>query len=156
MIRLGLARRVESADIVRLCRRLIEQDLPPSWTDERVGRSIADPESVVLAARDRRQLVGFAIMAFLDDCAHLNLLAVQPGHQRQGVGRSLLEWLEASARTAGIFRVELELRETNDRARRFYERLGYTVVGRRFGYYAGREHALRMARDLTVSPAAAP
>lgn len=154
MVSYGLARRGEVVGIVRLCRRVVEQGLPPSWTESRVARCLGDPESIVLAARERRQLVGFAIMAFHDDSAHLSLLAVQPGQQRRGVGRGLLEWLEASARMAGVFRIELELRETNDGARRFYERLGYAVVDRRLGYYAGREHALRMVRDLAVSPAA--
>jgi len=41
------------------------------------------------------------------------------------VGRQLLEWLESSARTAGTFSVHLELRATNDGARRFYERMGW-------------------------------
>ncbi|HET7131971.1 MAG TPA: GNAT family N-acetyltransferase, partial [Gammaproteobacteria bacterium] len=82
----------------------------------------------------------------------LSLLAVQPGYRRQGVGKQLVEWLEASARTAGIFVVRLELRAGNDDARRFYERLGYLEAGRRPAYYAGREDALRMTHDLTVAP----
>ena len=72
-------------------------------------------DCVVLAARDRRRLVGFAIMEFYDEHAHLSVFAVQPGYQRLGVGRALLDWLEASARTAGIFSVRLELRASNDR-----------------------------------------
>jgi len=109
-------------------------------------------ESVVLAARDRRRLVGFAIMEFYDAHAHLNLLAVQPGYQRLGIGRQLVEWLEASARIAGTFNVQLEVRANNDGARRFYERLGYREVGRKPAYYGGREDALRMVRNLAVTP----
>jgi ribosomal protein S18 acetylase RimI-like enzyme len=90
-------------------------------------------------------------MEFYAIHAHLNLFAVQPGYQRQGIGRQLLEWLEASARTAGIFKVNLELRATNDGARLFYEKLGYRSAGRKAAYYDGREDAVRMSRDLTVS-----
>jgi ribosomal-protein-alanine N-acetyltransferase len=96
-------------------------------------------------------VVGFAIMEFYAIHAHLNLLAVQPGYQRQGVGRQLLEWLEASARTAGIFKVYLELRASNDGAQAFYEKIGYRWVGRKVAYYDGREDAVRMAHDLTVT-----
>jgi ribosomal-protein-alanine acetyltransferase len=104
----------------------------------------------VLTARDGRRIAGFAIMEFHDDSAHLSLLAVQPGYRRRGVGRKMLDWLEASARTAGIFTVRLEVRAGNDAAIKFYERSGYREVGRRRAYYADTEDARCMARDLTV------
>ena len=151
-VRIGIARPDEAAAIATMSRRLIEDGLPPSWTEPRILRAMRNRECVVIAARDRRRTVGFAIMDFYDEHAHLGLLAVQPGHQKQGVGRQLLEWLEASARTAGIFHVLLELRATNDAARAFYEKLGYRECGRRIAYYNGREDALRMSRNLTVSP----
>jgi len=150
-IRLGLAHADDAASIARMSGQLIEHGLPWSWDEQRVGQCLRNRDCVVLAARDRRRLVGFAIMEFYDIHAHLSLLAVQPGYQRQGVGRQLLDWLEASARTAGIFSVQLELRATNDSARLFYERLGYREVGRKEAYYAGREDALRMTHEFAVT-----
>jgi ribosomal-protein-alanine N-acetyltransferase len=140
----------EVPSMARMSRQLVEHGLRWSWTDHRVEHCLRNRDCVVLAARDRRRLVGFAIMEFHDVHAHLALLAVQPGYQRLGIGRQLLEWLEASARTAGIFSVRLELRSSNDAARRFYERIGYREAGSKQGYYDGREDALRMVRDLTV------
>jgi ribosomal-protein-alanine acetyltransferase len=151
-IRIGLARADEAAAIASMSRQLIEAGLPWSWNEQRIVHCMKNRECVVLAARDRRRLVGFAIMEFYDEHAHLSLLAVQPGYQRQGIGKHLLEWLEASARTAGTFLIQLELRADNDAARLFYERLGYREVGRKKAYYAGREDALRMTRDLAVAP----
>jgi ribosomal-protein-alanine N-acetyltransferase len=141
----------EAAAVAAMSRQLIEHGLAWSWNDERVERCLRNRDCVVLAARDRRRVVGFAIMEFYAIHAHLNLLAVQPGFQRQGVGKQLLEWLEASARTAGIFKVHLELRATNDGARAFYEKLGYRQVGRKAAYYDGREDAVRMTHDLAVT-----
>ncbi len=151
-IRLGLARYDEAASIASMSRHLIENGLPWSWDERRIVHCMRNRECVVLAARDRRRLVGFAIMEFYDEHAHLNLLAVQPGFQRLGIGRQLLEWLEASARTAGTFAVQLELRASNDGARRFYERLGYREVARKTAYYGGREDAVRMLHNLAVEP----
>lgn len=152
-IRLGLAHGDDAAAIADLSRRCIEQGLPPTWGESRVTYCMRNPECVVLAARERRRFAGFAIMEYYDDYAHLNLLAVHPGYRRQGVGRAMLEWLESTARTAGIFSVRLELRASNDAALAFYERLGYMRAGRRSNYYAGREDALRMQRDLAVTAA---
>jgi len=90
-------------------------------------------------------------MEFLDDRAHLALFAVEPGYQGRGIGRSLLEWLEATARTAGTFLIHLEVRAGNVPARRFYLRAGFTESGTRRGYYDGREDAIRMARNLAVA-----
>jgi ribosomal-protein-alanine acetyltransferase len=137
--------------IAAMSRQLIEHGLAWSWSEDRVERCLRNRDCVVLTARDRRRVVGFAIMEFYAIHAHLNLFAVQPGYQRQGVGRQLLEWLEASARTAGIFKVNLELRATNDGAQRFYEKLGYRSAGRKAAYYDEREDAVRMTHDLTVA-----
>jgi [ribosomal protein S18]-alanine N-acetyltransferase len=141
----------EAAAVAAMSRHLIEHGLAWSWNEERVERCLRNRDCVVLAARDRRRVIGFAIMEFYAIHAHLNLLAVQPDHQRQGVGKQLLEWLEASARTAGIFKVHLELRANNDGARAFYEKLGYRQVGRKAAYYDGREDAVRMTHDLAVT-----
>jgi ribosomal-protein-alanine acetyltransferase len=150
-IRLGLARADEVPAIANMSRYLIENGLPWSWNEQRVGYCLKNRDCVVLAARDRRRLAGFAIMEFYDEHAHLSLLAVQPGYQRLGIGRQLVEWLESSARVAGTFTVQLELRVSNDVARRFYERLGYREVARKAAYYGGREDALRMVHQLAVS-----
>ena len=152
-MRLGIAKREDAAAIAAMSARYVEEGLPRSWSERRVLACMRNREAVVLGARDRRLLAGFAIMEFLDARAHLCLLAVVPGYRRRGVGRDLLEWLEATARTAGIFDVSLELRESNVVARCFYERLGYVVTGRRFRYYAGIEHALVMKRDLRADGA---
>lgn len=146
-----MARSDEAPTIAAMSRQLIEHGLAWSWDDERIERSLRNRDCVVLAARDRRRLAGFAIMEFYAVHAHLNLLAVRPGCQRQGIGRQLLDWLEASARTAGIFTVNLELRAANDGARIFYEKLGYRVAGNKARYYDGREDALRMTHDLMVT-----
>jgi ribosomal-protein-alanine N-acetyltransferase len=134
-----------------MSRQHIENGLPWSWNEQRVEYCLRNADCVVLAARDRRQLAGFAIMEFHDVHAHLSLLAVRPGWRRRGIGRELVEWLEASARTAGIFTVHLEMRAHNDEARRFYERLGYRESGRKAGYYAEREDAVCMTHDLKMS-----
>lgn len=152
-IRLSLAHSDDAPTIAAMSRQLIEHGLAWSWDEARIERCLRNRDCVVLAARDRRRLVGFAIMEFYAVHAHLNLLAVQPGYRRRGVGRQLLEWLEASARTAGIFTVNLELRANNDGARSFYAKLGFRETGRKAAYYDGREDALRMTHDLTIATA---
>lgn len=145
-----LARPREAAQLASMSRRLVEAGLDPSWTAERIERHVRHDDSVVAVARVRNQLAGFAIMQYGDTTAHLNLLAVEPAFRRLGIGRRLVQWLEASAIVAGTFTVSLELRADNTVAGRFYESLGYREVGRVRGYYQRVEDAIRMRRDLAV------
>lgn len=150
-IKISVARNADAAPIARMSRILIEHDLPWSWTENRVLSAVRHRETAVIVGRDRRRLAGFAIMRFADAHAHLHLLAVAPSYRGRGLGRQLVAWLEACARTAGIFDVYLELRSGNTAAKAFYTALGYSECGIARAYYSGREDAVRMRRDLRQS-----
>ena len=148
---LRLARRADAAVLANMSRRVIEYGLQWKWTAKRVEASIRAVNVNVLVARINDRIVGFAIMRYGDDDAHLDLLAVAPAYQRLGIARQLLRWLEKCALVAGIFKVELEVRANNDGARLFYERMGYRGLTHLPGYYQGTEAALRMSRDLSCN-----
>jgi len=149
---LRLARSADASSIANMSRVLIEYGLKWRWTAERVAASIQDPNVNVLVARTDGRLVGFAIMRYGDDTAHLDLLAVTPAYRRLGVARQLLEWLEKCAVVAGIFNVVLEVRAGNEAAQLFYKCLGYRAITDLPGYYQGVEAAIRMGRDLSSKP----
>jgi ribosomal-protein-alanine N-acetyltransferase len=152
-VKISVARAADALPIARMSKMFVEHGLTWSWTEDRVLGAIRHRETAVIVARDRRRLAGFAIMQFGDSYAHLSLLAVAPAWRGQGLGGALVEWLEACARTAGIFEVRLELRSANDTARAFYESLGYVQSGTVRAYYGGCEDAIRMRRDLSVRSA---
>jgi ribosomal-protein-alanine N-acetyltransferase len=145
------ASRVHAPLLATLSHTLVETGLQPSWGAARIRWHIDHSDSVVLTARGPQGIVGFAIMRYLEDAAHLNLLAVLPAHRRRGVARSLLSWLEETALTAGTFTITLEVRARNEGARGFYGRAGYQELGAIPGYYQGMEAAVRMRRDLRLT-----
>ncbi|NJN48459.1 MAG: GNAT family N-acetyltransferase [Candidatus Competibacteraceae bacterium] len=156
ILELRLAKRSEAEIMARMSRDFIETGLGWQWRSQRILHHIRCPDSVVLAARNPEQLMGFAIMRFRLEEAHLLLLAVDPLCRQRGIGRQLVDWLEKSARTAGITTIYLEVRADNQAARAFYGALGYHDLYLIPGYYQGREPALRMAHDLRVKPPASP
>jgi ribosomal-protein-alanine acetyltransferase len=131
-----------------MSRDLIEVGLDWSWTPSRVVTQLRRRDTTVLTARIEGRVIGFAIMQFFDEEAHLNLLAVAPAYRRLGIGRRLIEWLEESARVAGTFIVYLEVRAANQAARAFYRKLRYQEITYISRYYCAREPAIRMAHDL--------
>jgi ribosomal-protein-alanine N-acetyltransferase len=152
-IRLAEPRDVQA--IALMSRDLIEAGLGWKYDSERIRGAMRQRETVVLVACERELVVGFAIMEFGEERAHLVLLAVRPAHRRRGIGRGLMEWLIESARTAGMASVHLELRAGNEAARGFYRALGFSETLLVPGYYRGREAALRMLR-LLRAPGPAP
>jgi len=57
----------------------------------------------------------------------LNYLAVDPAHQRSGLGKAIVSEAEARLRALGCPKVSLQVRASNRAAIAFYERIGYSV-----------------------------
>ncbi|MGH8193306.1 MAG: GNAT family N-acetyltransferase [Woeseiaceae bacterium] len=147
-LQLRAAHRSDAAAIAAISRLQVEYGLRWRWTPARVRKEIDDPETMVLVASKDGDIAGFAIMRFGDLDAHLFLLAVQPPYRRTGTGRTMLEWLEKSCRTACIQRIRLEVRSGNRQAQRFYLNNGYRLLGRIAGYYDRQEAAVIMGKSL--------
>lgn len=96
-------------------------------------------------------VVGFALARTVADESELLLIAVDPGHHRQGIGAQLLERFIADAALDNAAHVHLEVRDGNE-AIGLYRRAGFEPVGRRKGYYKGsdgqRYDALTFARQI--------
>lgn len=150
MIILGPAKIGDAPGIANLSRIFIEPGLPWRWTPRRVAAHMRQRENLVVTAKDGRELVGFAMAQFYTETVHLTLIGVIGSHQRQGIGRQLLAWVEDSAIVAGLFKIHLEVRCGNQEARRFYAALGYSESGSVPGYYSGIEDAIKLSRDLRV------
>ena len=143
-----LARLDDAREIAEMSRDLVEPGLTWAWTPARIRHFISTRDTSVIVMRRGIRIAAFALMNFGEETAHLTLLAVRPAYRRQGLGRQLVDWLEQSAMTAGIFRINLELRAGNAGALAFYDRLGFEQLGVEPGYYQGKEAALRMSRNL--------
>jgi ribosomal-protein-alanine N-acetyltransferase len=143
-----LASSADAAQIAELSRITIEQGLPWRWTQERVRACIRDRTINTVVARLGMRVVGFAIMKYGEDEASLFLFGVDPGYRRQRVGSELLEWLEVTARTAGIRAIRLEARQDNRIASAFYRHHGFEEIGVVHGYYQGLEDAVRYLKRL--------
>lgn len=146
-----LARRADARSMALMSRDFIETGLGWRWTPQRLEASLRDRATNGLVAVDGARVLGFALMKYLDEEAHLLLLAVRPEARRAGIGRALLDWLTSSAQVAGIGSLELEVRVGSLEARAFYRRLGFDELGHVPGYYGGRETAVRMRRRLRAA-----
>lgn len=101
-----------------------------------------------MAERDGR-LLGYSLSVLVADEAHLGNLAVHPDARGAGVGQALLDDLLLAAEKRRAVRLTLEVRESNERARKFYYRNGFIDVAIRKNYYRNPvEDAIVMLRSL--------
>jgi ribosomal-protein-alanine N-acetyltransferase len=100
-------------------------------------------------------IVGYLCLWVIADEVHVTNLAVDPKHRSRGVARQLLGTLLEMYRQQGATRAALEVRPTNQPARRLYEAFGFRQVGLRKGYYfdTGEDALLLEARLI---PAGTP
>jgi ribosomal-protein-alanine N-acetyltransferase len=105
--------------------------------------------SYLFVAKDAEgRVVGFCGFWRVVDELHINNLAVLPAYRRQGIASKILNRVFAEGRKVGAGRATLEVRRSNEIARRLYERFGFTVAGVRRGYYRHpEEDALVLWRD---------
>lgn len=94
---------------------------------------------------------GYGVMSVAAGESHILNITVRPESQRQGVGFKLMRHFLNLARRHGADLVMLEVRPSNTRAIRLYEKLGFNEMGRRRNYYPaqeGREDALLLGMSL--------
>jgi ribosomal-protein-alanine N-acetyltransferase len=96
-------------------------------------------------------LVGYGVLMIGVCEAHLLNLSVAPDWQRRGFGRMLLEHFVRVAHASDAAQLFLEVRPSNQAARRLYTRFGFRDISVRRGYYPsgqGREDAILMGIAL--------
>ena len=80
-------------------------------------------------------LLGFIGVWLMAGEAHVVTVAVRQSHRRMGIGERLLIAAIEQAMEYDQEVVTLEVRASNDAARRLYEKYGFNNVGRRVRYY---------------------
>jgi ribosomal-protein-alanine N-acetyltransferase len=94
-------------------------------------------------------VVGYVVAWFVADEGQIANLAVAVDACGQGIGKQLLDAALDEGRIRGVEAVYLEVRDSNQRARRLYQSRGFEEVGRRRGYYRRPvEDAIVLRRTL--------
>lgn len=128
------------------------------WTRGNFADSLTAGNSAWVV-RDNGVLVGYCVLMMAPDDAHLLNISVAQALHGRGIGRGMLEWVDAQARAHGLPSVLLEVRVSNLRALKIYENAGFQRIGMRRRYYPavhGREDAIVMRKILDNHDAPEP
>ena len=116
---------------------LIEREsFADPWGSREFTSALEAAQTIFLIAENDDGVVeGYVIaMAVADEAEVLNL-AVRPALRGRGIGGKLLDAALAEVNSRGAEQIYLEVRESNEAARKLYAARGFGEVARRAKYY---------------------
>ncbi len=104
-------------------------ELTRPWNDPNrdIDRKLARDAENLLVLDDDGRLIGSVMVGYEGHRGWVNYLAVHPDRRRQGLGRLLMDAAERRLRDLGCPKVNLQVRASNEAAKDFYRRIGYSV-----------------------------
>jgi len=103
----------------------------------------------LVAFDDQGELLGYILAIPQEEFVHIISVAVKPEFQGQGIGTKLLTALIELMQQQKYSQFQLELRKSNERARKLYCRFNFQIIGTRKNYYFDGEDAIVMELVLT-------
>ena len=143
---------------------MVEEDLPyvieienisypnpwqlSSFKGEIENRPISNP--YVIIYRPLEKVIGYIIYWHIRFEVQISNIAISPDYRQLGVGERVLRKVLLELRHKSVEFVFLEVRPSNLAARCLYEKLGFTILGLRKGYYRSpSEDAIVMGKSLS-------
>ena len=123
------------------------------WTTGMFRQDLNFPLARCLAARcpeeGKKRLAGYIICWFVADEVHITNIAVRKDRRNRGIASRLVEEALDLARVSGMQVCTLEVRQSNEAAKRLYRKLGFESRGIRPRYYSDNyEDAVIMGLEL--------
>lgn len=111
--------------------------VPRAGWERTIDRAMLNDEARVIVAEEDGVIAGFMKLAFVEKpwgkSCEVETLVIDDPRRSLGIGRRLMDEAERIARDSGAAGVRVDVLFENERAREFYERLGYTRTSIRLG-----------------------
>ncbi|MCU4743934.1 ribosomal protein S18-alanine N-acetyltransferase [Halobacteria archaeon AArc-m2/3/4] len=143
-------RTAERADLLGVV-RIENASFTQPWPYDAFDTFLGEPGFLV-AIDDADRIAGYVVSDVTPNhgrnLGHVKDIAVHPEHRGEGVGSALLSQSLAVMATNDATTVKLEVRDSNDGAKRLYRDFGFEPLRRIPRYYDDGEDAIVMIREL--------
>lgn len=112
------------------------------WNERQFLAEIHASYALCVVYEQANSIAGYAIFHLMGPDSELLSIATSPEQQRSGIGSALLNEGLSKLDFASGDRMFLEVREGNEKARRFYEKHGFEAYAKRDKYYSDGENAV--------------
>ena len=118
------------------------------WSEKSVVSELENPLSLWIVAVDENIVVGYVGSQSVMGEADMMNLAVLPEYRRKGIAEKLVSSLIQELSKNNVSSLTLEVRASNAPAITLYEKLDFSKIGCRPGYYRNpREDALVLKKE---------
>ena len=93
-------------------------------------------------------VVGICVIQVIIDEAYINYFAIKKEFQRQRLGTKIMNYLINECEKLNINKLLLEVSDSNDAAKNFYNHFNFNTVGKRKNYYKDGSDALLKEKSL--------
>ena len=111
-------------------------------TKDQVSDLLKDPHNVCYGFFENYECVAFLICQNVKDYAEIVDMGVIPEFRRNNIATKMIE--DFRNEQTQILKIILEVRESNESAIRFYEKMNFKQISKRKKYYQDGEDALVM------------
>lgn len=126
---------------------------PSPWSPSFYRKEILENErAFYFVIEEEGKIIGFAGFWFVRGEIHITTVAVRPEYRGRKYGELLLCAIVDFALNKGADLISLEVRASNIRAQRLYEKYGFVKTGLRPRYYESGEDAYIMRLEDLRSP----
>ena len=140
-------RRMRKRDLAAV-QRLEEAIYPQPWSPGVFAEELSLLNRHYLVMEDGGRIIGYGGLLLVAEDAHVTTVAVDPEARRRTLGTRLMLALVDAATAAGARHLTLEVRVSNEGARRLYQRFGFAPVGVRKDYYRDEDALVMWATDI--------
>ena len=121
------------------------------WSEKSIASELENELSLWVVAVDGDTVAGYVgSQSVLGETDMMNI-AVAPDYRRQGIGKKLVTELVAQLKAKGNHSLMLEVRSSNEPAKKLYENLGFSQIGLRKNYYRNpKEDALILRKEWEI------
>ena len=128
--------------------RLEQENFSLPWSENVLLGELSSPLALWLVALNEGEVVGYVGAQIVPDEADMMNLAVDEKYRRMGIGKALVAQLVEKLQARAVRSLTLEVRISNQPAISLYERMGFSVVGKRPRYYQKpKEDALILRKE---------
>ena len=118
------------------------------WSENSVASELNNPLSLWLVALDGERVMGYVGSQTVCEETDMMNIAVHPDFRRQGAAEALVNALVMELQQVASKCLTLEVRVSNEPARKLYEMLAFSQIGCRKNYYRNpREDALILRKE---------
>ncbi len=126
-----------------------KESMPSPWSKELFEEELHREAAHYFVIEEEGQVAGYMGYWEAPQEAHIINLAIGSKFRKRGLGQRMVETCLDFASKRGARLATLEARESNESARRLYEKCGFRFVAIRKKYYSdNQEDAIVMLKDI--------